>query len=33
MGLTKVTFPIKKDNHFDPNAPKRLVPVAAPAAP
>ena len=33
MGLTKVSFPVKMDNHFDPNAPKRLVPVAAPAAP
>ena len=33
MGLVKVSFPVKKDNHFDPNAPKRLVPVAAPATP
>ncbi len=33
MGLAKISFPTKKDNHFDPNAPKRLVPVAAPPAP
>ena len=33
MGLKKVSFPVKKDNHFDPNSTKQVVPVTAPAVP
>ena len=33
MGLKSVSFPVKKDNHFDPNNQTKVVPVAAPAAP
>jgi biopolymer transport protein ExbD len=38
MGIKKVSFPVKKDNKFDPNAPVRTVaapapvPASAPAA-
>ncbi len=33
MGITKVSFPVKKDRHFDPNSSTQVVPVAAPAGP
>ena len=29
VGLSKVSFPVKKDTHFDPNSSKHVVPVAA----
>ena len=31
MGIKKVSFPVKKDNHFDPNSSQKVVPVAVPA--
>ncbi len=31
MGIKKVSFPVKKDNHYDPKSTQKVVPVAAPA--
>ena len=32
MGLKKISFPVSKNNHYDPNSTKQVVPVVAPAA-
>ncbi len=33
MGIEHVSFPVKKDNHFDPNSPTHVVPVQSSKAP